>query len=96
VNEFSKQMGISRMQLYNKLVSLTGSTPLEFIRTLRLKRAAQLLEKSQMSVSEIAYQVGFNDPRYFSMLFKKEFGALPSMYKTARPTVSGTRFPSYL
>ncbi|MGV8138781.1 MAG: two-component regulator propeller domain-containing protein [Mangrovibacterium sp.] len=95
VNEFSKQLGISRMQLYNKLVSLTGSTPLEFIRTLRLKRAAQLLEKSQMSVSEIAYQVGFNDPRYFSIMFKKEFGTLPSMYKTVRPSASGMRSPSY-
>ena len=80
VAEFGRQMGISRMQLYNKIVALTGSTPLEFIRILRLKRSAQLLQKSQLSVSEVAYQVGFNDPKYFSMHFKKEFKILPSKY----------------
>lgn len=81
VAEFGRQMGISRMQLYNKTVALTGSTPLEFIRILRLKRGAQLLRKSQLSVSEVAYQVGFNDPKYFSMHFKKEFKILPSRYR---------------
>lgn len=84
VNGFSKLMGTSRMQLYNKIVSLTGTTPLEFIRVLRLKRAAQLLDKSQLTVSEVAYQVGFNDPRYFSMQFKKEFRVLPSKFKPSR------------
>jgi signal transduction histidine kinase/ligand-binding sensor domain-containing protein/DNA-binding response OmpR family regulator len=82
VEEFSRQMGISRMQLYNKIVSLTGSTPLEFIRIMRLKRAARLLSKSQLNVSEVAYQVGFNDPKYFTMQFKKEFNVLPSKYRT--------------
>src|SRR5665648_939977 len=82
VEEFSRQIGVSRMQLYNKIVSLTGSTPLEFIRIMRLKRAAHLLAKSQLNVSEIAYQVGFNDPKYFTMQFKKEFKILPSKYKT--------------
>jgi signal transduction histidine kinase/DNA-binding response OmpR family regulator len=81
VAEFGRQMGISRMQLYNKIVALTGNSPLEFIRILRLKRAAQLLQKSQLSVSEVAYQVGFNDPKYFSMHFKKEFKILPSKYR---------------
>jgi len=82
VEEFSRHVGVSRMQLYNKIVSLTGSTPLEFIRIMRLKRAAQLLSKSQMNVSEVAYQVGFNDPKYFAMQFKKEFKVLPSKYRT--------------
>ena len=77
---FSKFMGISRMQLYNKIVALTGSTPLEFIRILRLKRAAQLLTKGQLNVSEVAYKVGFNDPKYFSIQFKKEFHVPPSKY----------------
>jgi len=81
VEEFSRHVGVSRMQLYNKIVSLTGSTPLEFIRIMRLKRAAQLLSKSQMNVSEVAYQVGFNDPKYFAMQFKKEFKVLPSKYR---------------
>jgi DNA-binding response OmpR family regulator len=86
VSEFSKQMGVSRMQLYNKLVSLTGNTPLEFIRTLRLKRAASLLSKSQLNVSEVAYQVGFNDPKYFSIQFKKEFKVSPSKYMKSEMT----------
>jgi AraC-like DNA-binding protein len=47
---------------------------------MRLKRAAQYLEKSQLSVSEIAYEVGFNDPKYFSRYFKEEFGMVPSEY----------------
>jgi DNA-binding response OmpR family regulator len=80
VTEFSKQMGISRMQLYNKIVSLTGSTPIEFIRILRLKRAVRLLTEGQLNVSEVAYQVGFSDPKYFSIQFKKEFNVQPSKY----------------
>ena len=81
VEEFSRQIGVSRMQLYNKIVSLAGITPIEFIRIMRLKRAAQLLSKSQLNVSDVAYQVGFNDPKYFAMQFKKEFKILPSKYK---------------
>ncbi|QGY44072.1 response regulator [Maribellus comscasis] len=80
VAEFSKEMAISRMQLYNKIVALTGSTPLEFIRILRLKRAARLLTRGQLNVSEVAYKTGFNDPKYFSVQFKKEFSISPSKY----------------
>lgn len=80
VEEFSRKMGISRMQLYKKLVSLTGKTPLEFIRIFRLKRAAQFLKESQLTISEIAYQVGFNDPKNFSKHFRKVFKMLPSKY----------------
>jgi signal transduction histidine kinase/ligand-binding sensor domain-containing protein/DNA-binding response OmpR family regulator len=80
VEELSQEMGMSRMSLYKKLVSLSGKPPLEFIRTMRLKRAAMLLKKSQLSISEIAYKVGFNDPKYFSKYFKEEFGTLPSKY----------------
>jgi signal transduction histidine kinase/ligand-binding sensor domain-containing protein/DNA-binding response OmpR family regulator len=80
VEMLSHEMAMSRVHLYKKLLSITGKTPIEFIRILRLKRAAQLLEKSQLSVSEIAYQVGFNNPKYFSRYFKEEFGMLPSVY----------------
>ena len=80
VKLLSRDMGVSRGHLYNKLLALTGRTPIEFIRIMRLKRAAQLLGKSQMSVSEIAYQVGFNDPRYFARYFKEEFQLTPSEY----------------
>ncbi len=80
VEDFSKEMGISRMHLYKKLVSLTGKPPHEFMRIFRLKRAAQLLQKSQLTISEVAYKVGYNDPKYFSKHFKNEFDILPSKY----------------
>jgi DNA-binding response OmpR family regulator len=80
VEKFSRELGMSRVHLYKKLLSLTGKSPIEFIRTIRLQRAAQLLQKSQLSVSEIAYQVGFNNPKYFSKYFKDEFNMLPSAY----------------
>lgn len=80
VERFSRELGMSRVHLYKKLLSLTGKSPIEFIRTIRLQRAAQLLQKSQLSVSEIAYQVGFNNPKYFSKYFKDEFKVLPSAY----------------
>jgi transcriptional regulator GlxA family with amidase domain len=50
------------------------------VRTIRLKRGAQLLEKSQMNIAEVAYEVGFNNPRYFSKHFKEEYGMLPTAY----------------
>lgn len=81
VEELSKELGMSRVHLYKKLLSITGKSPIEFIRTIRLKRAAQLLRESQQNVSEIAYQVGFNNPKYFSKYFKEEFGVLPSAYQ---------------
>jgi signal transduction histidine kinase/ligand-binding sensor domain-containing protein/DNA-binding response OmpR family regulator len=80
VEELSRVLGMSRVHLYKKLLSLTGKTPIEFIRTVRLKRAAQLILTSQMRISEIAYEVGFNNPKYFSKYFKQEFGSLPSEY----------------
>lgn len=81
VEELSRELGMSRVLLYKKLLQLTGKTPIEFIRIIRLKRAAQLLRESQMHISEIAYEVGFNNPKYFSRYFKDEFGMLPSAYQ---------------
>jgi signal transduction histidine kinase/ligand-binding sensor domain-containing protein/DNA-binding response OmpR family regulator len=80
VDEFSKEMFMSRVTLYRKIHSLTGKSPLDFIRSIRLKRAVQLLDKSGMSISEIAYQVGFNDPKIFRKFFKEEFRITPSEY----------------
>nr|WP_319510073.1 two-component regulator propeller domain-containing protein [uncultured Draconibacterium sp.] len=80
VENFGSEMGMSRVSLYKKLVALTEKTPIEFIRVIRLKRAAHLLETSQLSVSEVAYQVGFNNPRYFSKYFAEEYKMLPSEY----------------
>ncbi|HXB92684.1 MAG TPA: ATP-binding protein, partial [Puia sp.] len=81
VEEMSRVLYLSRVALYKKILSLTGRTPIEFIRSIRLKRAAQLLEKSKFTIAEIAYEVGFNNPKYFSRYFKEEFGILPSAYQ---------------
>lgn len=81
VESLSRELGMSRVHLYKKLLQITGKTPIEFIRVIRLKRAAQLLRESQMHISEIAFEVGFNNPKYFSRYFKEEFGMLPSVYQ---------------
>jgi len=82
VEDFSLEMGMSRVSLYKKMVALTNKTPIEFIRIIRLKRAADLLTTSQLSVSEVAYRVGFNSPRYFSKYFEELYNELPSDYIT--------------
>jgi DNA-binding response OmpR family regulator len=84
VEEMSRELFLSRVALYKKLLSLTGKTPIEFIRSIRLKRAAQLLEKSRFTIAEIAYESGFNNPKYFSRYFKAEFGMLPSDYQAKK------------
>ncbi|PSK80921.1 hybrid sensor histidine kinase/response regulator transcription factor [Prolixibacter denitrificans] len=80
VQEMSSELGMSRVNLYKKISSLTGQTPVEFIRTIRLKRAAQFLKQGQLTVSEVAYRVGYNDPKYFARQFKNEFSITPSQY----------------
>lgn len=79
VEQMSQELFVSRMQFYRKIKALTGDSPSGFIRTIRLKRAAQLLEKGY-SVAEATYQVGFQDLRYFREHFKKQFGVNPSEF----------------
>ncbi|WP_020530264.1 two-component regulator propeller domain-containing protein [Flexithrix dorotheae] len=74
------EMGVSRSHFYLKIKALTDLSSSEFIRTVRLKRAAQLLENTDLSVKEIIYQTGFNTPSYFTKCFKRQFGVLPSEY----------------
>jgi len=81
VEDLCREMGMSRVYFYKKILALTDKTPSEFIRFIRLKRAADLLEKSQLFVNEVAFQVGFNDPKYFRKYFKDEFGQSPNEYK---------------
>lgn len=80
--QFIEEMGTSKSTLYKKLKSLTGLNTSSFIRNIRLKAACQMMEEkgSGMRISELAYAVGFNDPKYFSSCFKREFGMLPSEY----------------
>ncbi|GGK64882.1 two-component regulator propeller domain-containing protein [Rufibacter glacialis] len=87
VELMSKELGMSRVYLYKKIVALTGQSPVEFIRKIRLERATQLLEKSQLTVAEVAYAVGFNNPRYFSKYFKEQYGMLPSVYAESRQSI---------
>ncbi len=80
IEEFSVKVGLSRMQLYRKIHALTDMTVKEFIRHIRLKRAAQLLLQHKMNISEVAYEVGFIDLTYFRKCFKREFGMSAKEY----------------
>ncbi len=91
VEKLSSEVGISRAHLYNKLLALTGKTPIEYIRIMRIRRAAQLLEKSQLTVMEVAYKVGFNDPRYFTKHFKSEYQLTPTQYIKKHATNSSNQ-----
>lgn len=80
VESLSQDIGIDRTYLYRKMQAIIGQTPSEFMRSVRLKRAARLLESSQLPIQQISYMVGFNTPRYFSSYFKDMFGVTPSQY----------------
>ena len=80
VDDICKELGMSRTQLYRKIKGLVGQTANEFIRSMRLKRAAQLLKQNEMTIAEVTYQVGFNDLQYFRFCFKKQYGVNPSEY----------------
>lgn len=79
--DLAKQVGVSVTTLYRKLKSLTGQSSNEIIRSVRLKRAGQLLKESSQSVSEIAYMTGFNDVKYFRKCFQKQFGKNPTEFR---------------
>lgn len=81
VQELSKELLLGRATLYRKIFEQTGQTPAEFIRSIRLQRAKHLLEIGQLTVSEIAYKVGFSDPKYFTKVFKETFDYTPSVYQ---------------
>ena len=77
VEDLAADMNLSRVQLYRRVKAVTGSSPVELLRTARLKRAYQLLITTDKSVSEVAYAVGFSAPSYFTKCFKDEYGMLP-------------------
>lgn len=81
VEQMAKEVGTSSPQLYRKVKAITGMSPNEFIRNIRLKRGAQLLKRSGMTVSEISYKVGFGNPKYFSRCFSQQFGCSPKDFK---------------
>jgi signal transduction histidine kinase/DNA-binding response OmpR family regulator len=86
VEQFASEIFMSRVQLHRKFVALTDQSPSEFIRIFRLKRGAKLLLNKHGNISEIAYDVGFNNPSYFTESFKKYFGCSPFEYYKTRQT----------
>lgn len=81
INKLCSLLNVSPSKLYRKIKELTNLSPNEFIRTLRLKKASELLIQKNCNVSEVAYLVGFSDPLYFSRCFKKQFGVAPRDYQ---------------
>lgn len=80
VDDFARHLGMSRTAYYNKMKELTGLSPVEFIRQLRIKKALLLMEDGGYTITEVAYMTGFNDPKYFSRCFKAEMGMSPTAY----------------
>lgn len=78
INDFCRMLGMSRTSVYNKIKTLTGQGPNDFIRIVRLNKAKELLVSRKYSIGEVANMVGFSDPKYFSTCFKKQFGTSPS------------------
>jgi len=85
VESLAEEIGFSRAQFYRKITALTGLPVNELIRSFRLQKAAQLLSQNWGPVSQVAYEVGFSNPSYFSKCFKDEFGVLPSEYSSKGP-----------
>ena len=84
VEDLGKDMGLSRVQLYRKIKSLTNYSPNELLRIARLKKAASLLASSDMTVAEIGYEVGFSSPSYFTKCYKEQFGESPTDFLKRR------------
>lgn len=85
-NSFADEMCMSRVHLYRKLKALTDQSVSDFVRTIRLKLAANLIGENKLTIKEAAYAVGFNNPKYFSKCFKQQFGVNPSDYEIDKDT----------
>jgi len=81
IDDIAIELGVSRSSFFKKLKSLTGIAPVDFIKEIRIQRAVQLIEAGESNISQIAYTIGMNDPRYFSKCFKQKYGMTPSEYR---------------
>ncbi|MBR0523364.1 MAG: helix-turn-helix transcriptional regulator, partial [Prevotella sp.] len=81
IEDMAAAVGLSRTGLYRKVKNLIGTSPMEFIREARIRKAAHLLGDPSVNVSEVAYDCGFSDPKYFSKCFKAATGQTPTEYK---------------
>jgi len=84
IDEFAQELSMGRTVFYQKLKTIVGFSPVDFVREMRIKRAIQLIESGEYNISSIAYMTGFNDPKYFSKCFKKKYGISPSEYKSSK------------
>lgn len=81
IDDIADAIGMSRSVLYNKIKQAVGMTPIDFVRHIRIMRACELLQQTNDPLTSIAFEVGFSDPKYFSKVFKKELGIVPSEYR---------------
>ena len=84
VDDLVRELAVSRSVFFKKLKTLTGLSPVEFLKEIRMKRAAQLIETEEYNMAQIAYMVGLNDSHYFSKCFKQQYGMTPTEYKESR------------
>ena len=84
VDEMADAMGYRRSVFFKKVKALTGQTPADYIRTLRMQRAAEMLRSETITVAEVCYKVGINDPHYFAKMFKQQFGISPKKYQQGK------------
>ena len=80
IEQFAQEVGMGRTVFYQKLKTITGLPPVDFLQAMRIKRAVQLMDTGEYNVSSIAYMSGFSDPKYFSKCFKKHIGLSPTEY----------------
>ena len=78
IEDFGKEVGMSRMQIHRKLKALTGKSATHYIRSVKLFKAKEMLGEHEVTISEIAYSLGFSSPSYFTRCFKEEYGYPPS------------------
>lgn len=81
IDDISNEIGMSRSVLYNKVKATTGMTPVDFVRHIRIKKACEMLRNTDNTLTSISFAVGFTDPKYFSKVFKKETGIVPTEYR---------------
>ena len=89
IDDLAEAMSMSRTVFYRKVKSLMGVSPVDFVKTMRIKRAVQLLEQDELTVSEVGYMSGFTTPQYFSRVFKEAMGCTPKEYKLKHKPIGG-------
>ncbi|SMO52235.1 hypothetical protein SAMN06265379_102217 [Saccharicrinis carchari] len=90
LEELASALNMSYSYIYRKFQSLTGKTLVDFVRTFRLRKSIPLIEKHNFTIAEIAFRIGFNDPKYFSKCFKKEYGKTPKQYRLEAEAITNT------